>query len=273
MIRKFGVFVMTLGLVLSVSNSVWAGADGTCASESACCSGEKLGGGDMANKAATTCSDEQKAECAAAGKTCGESCSSADKLGGGDTAKKMAAATDTKAQYSLGDKVADFTVVDAKTGEEQSLSKLAGENGTLIVFWNQECPWVTGPRGAEKRIQALAAKVKEQGVSTILIDAGVNNTPESIKAHAETLTAPLLMNRDSSVAAKFNAQYTPHTFVLDKNMNLVYEGAFDVKRDGTYADYAAQAIADVVAGRTPAVQSAKGTGCSIKWAKGARPQS
>jgi hypothetical protein len=269
---------MTLGLALGVSTSVWA--DGACTREAASCSGEKaaacgtaakLGGGDMANKA-VTCSAEQKAECAAAGKSCAESCSQADKLGGGDAAKKMASATDIKAQYSLGDKVADFAVVDAKTGEEQSLSKLAGENGTLVIFWNQECPWVTGPRGAEKRIQALAAKVKDQGVATILIDAGVNNTPESIKAHAETLTAPLVMNRDSSVAAKFNAQYTPHSFVLDKDMNLVYEGAFDVKRDDTYADYAAQAIADVVAGRTPAVQSAKGTGCSIKWAQGAKPQ-
>jgi thiol-disulfide isomerase/thioredoxin len=269
MIRKFAVLVASVGLALALTTGSWAE---TCGAEKAAsCSAEKAAA-CSAEKAAG-CSGEKMAACAGdKAEGCPVAKAAAEKLGGGDTVATDKAATAAKKFYDLGDKISDFTAVDVRTDQEVTLSKLAGEKGTVIIFWNQSCPWVVGPRGAEERIKAFAAKYKEQGVNTIAIDAGIDNTIEAVKEHAAGHNLTLLVNRDSSIAAKFNASYTPQTYVLDKDMKLVYRGAFDVRRGETYADYAAQAVEDVIAGREPAVKEAKGTGCTIKWAPGSKPQ-
>lgn len=277
MIRKFAVVVASLGLALALTTGSWAetcGADkaASCSAEkAAACSAEKAAG-CSADKAAG-CTAEMAAGCGGdKAEGCPVAKAAAEKLVGGDMVAADKAVKSAKKFYELGDKIADFSAVDIRSDKEVALSKLAGEKGTVIIFWNQSCPWVVGPRGAEERIKAFAAKYKEQGINTIAIDAGIDNTIESIKGHAAGHNLTLLANRDSSIAAKFNASYTPQTYILDKDMKLVYRGAFDVRRGDSYADYAAQAVEDVIAGREPAVKEAKGTGCTIKWAPGSKPE-
>lgn len=176
--------------------------------------------------------------------------------------------------YDLGDTVSDFTLLHVQSGEQKSLSELAGEKGTVIIFWNQSCPWVFGsPRACQDDVVEFAAKYAEKGVNTVLIDAGIENTVEEIKEYAEEtgLTVPLLVNRDSSLAAKFRASYTPESFILNSDKVLVYKGAYHVMRGDSWHNTSADAVEDIIAGQLPAVQQARGRGCTIKWAPGSRP--
>lgn len=175
------------------------------------------------------------------------------------------------ASYTLGSKVADFKAVHAQTGETKSLSDIDGDKATVIIFWNQECPYVTGSNGADKAVMNFVKEYADKGVSVIGIDAGVNNSEESITAYSKNLNFPLLMNRDSSLAAAFHAKYTPHTFVLDADHKLVYAGAFHTGNGDKIRTHTQNAVDDILAGNEPVVKEAKGVGCGIKWAPGSRP--
>lgn len=178
--------------------------------------------------------------------------------------------------YKVGDKAADFTAKQAQTGAEKSLADLKGEKATVVVFWNQNCPYVEGSdAAAADRVAAMSAAYKSQGVNVIAVDAGSNNSADSIAEYAKDKPFPVLINSDSKVAAAFGAEYTPHTFVLDSNLNVVYKGGFDsgAKKDATghVEPWAENAVKDVLAGKAVAAPEKKGTGCSIKWADGAKP--
>lgn len=303
MFKKLGIFAMSMAMTLAASGA-WAGSGCTASKEVAnksadCamkCSGKGLVGGDYDNKMGT-CPVAGKEKMAACAASCGDkaakqvvggdydnkaaSCTAtcgdkeAKQMVGGDYEKKVVN-TETAAKsspfYQLGDKIQDATLMHAQSGEQKKLSDLAGKNGTVLIFWNQNCPWCEGPRGSADRISAFTKKYQEKGVSTLLIDAGVDKEVKEIVDYSKKQVFPVLVNRDSSLAAKFNASYTPEVFILDKDMKLVYRGAFDVKRGDNVANYAEQALQDVLDGRTPAVQEARGTGCTIKWAPGARPE-
>lgn len=213
----------------------------------------------------------EKGTCSMSAEACsGMKKAESTSIPGGGEAKAAAAG------YKVGDKAADFTAKHAQTGADKSLADLKGEKATVVVFWNQNCPYVEGgDAAAAERVAALAKAYKDKGVSVVAIDAGSNNSAGSITEYAKDKPFPVLINADSKVAAAFGAEYTPHTFVLDANMNVVYKGGFDsgAKKDasGNVEPWAENAVKDVLAGKPVAVTEKKGTGCSIKWADGAKP--
>ena len=225
----------------------------------------------MAGKTDKAACTAEKSGCgsAEAGCTMKKDAESVSVPGGGEA--KAAASG-----YKVGDKAADFTAKHAQSGQDKSLADLKGEKATVVVFWNQNCPYVEGSdASAADRVAAMSKTYKDQGVSVIAVDAGANNSPEAITDYAKDKPFPVLINSDSKVAAAFGANYTPHTFVLDSNLNVVYKGGFDsgATKDasGNVEPWAENAVKDVLAGKPVAVTEKKGTGCSIKWADGAKP--
>lgn len=173
--------------------------------------------------------------------------------------------------YDLGDVVSPFTALHAQSGSEKSLSDVAGSKATVVIFWNQNCPYVEGANGAASSIAEFADKYKDQGVSVVAIDAGSNNSPDTITEYAKSKSFPVFINADSTLAAKFNATYTPNTFILDKDMKLVYKGAFYTGSGDSRVIHAENATKEILEGKTPTVTSTTGVGCSIKWAGGKKP--
>ena len=177
--------------------------------------------------------------------------------------------------YQVGSKVSDFELMNTKAGEKSKLSKLAGEKGTMLIFWNQNCPYV---QDCVERVDAFQKEFSAKGINVVAIDAGTNNKEEAIQKYAKNRMFPVLANPDSKVAAKFGATRTPEVFLLDKNMTVQYHGAFDsgtynnsgaeIKEVKTYAKDAANAV---LAGNEPEVKSTKAFGCSVKYADGVKP--
>ena len=95
---------------------------------------------------------------------------------------------------------------------------------------------------------------------------------ENMKAHAEELgyKSPYVVDEGAELANAFGARTTPHVFLFNKEMNLVFKGAIDDNykdKDAVSKTYLRDAITNLVAGNTidPAVSEAKG--CSIKRIK------
>jgi hypothetical protein len=76
----------------------------------------------------------------------------------------------------------------------------------------------------------------------------------------------VLLDRAQSVADQYFAQTTPHFFVIDQHGILRYQGAFDDltfrQREPT-RHYLVEAVAALLAGRLPDLQTTPAYGCTI----------
>ena len=156
-------------------------------------------------------------------------------------------------------------------GEQHSLASLAGSNATVVVFTCNGCPTV---RAYEERLMALQEAWRSLGVRVIGINANnaflspTDTFEEMVKrADERKFNFPYLKDDDRTVAKAFAAVCTPHAFVLDSNLTVVYSGRIDDSRVGdkiTSRDLES-AVADIVAGRPVTVGRTEPFGCSIVW--------
>ena len=78
---------------------------------------------------------------------------------------------------------------------------------------------------------------------------------------------PYLKDEEGTLAKAFGAVCTPHAFVVDAEMRVVYGGRIDDSRMGdtiTSKDLES-AVEDIVAGRPVRVPRTDAFGCAIVW--------
>ncbi len=152
-----------------------------------------------------------------------------------------------------------------------TLASLSGANGTVIVFWSNQCPWVDK---YEDRVLALASNVSNEAIAFIFVNS---NDPSAFPEESREVSAEraadysyvhYLMDPGSEVAVAFGAQRTPHVFVFDGGGALVYEGAID-DSPGDPSDvqeaYLENVLTALVQGQAPSVASTRSFGCTIKF--------
>ena len=150
---------------------------------------------------------------------------------------------------------------------------VAGENGTLIMFICNHCPYVIAILDRIKRdaddLQALGI-----GVAAICSNDAVRCPADSFDnmvkmAAAEGFAFPYLHDEDQSVARAYDAACTPDFFGFNGQKGLQYRGRLDASRaqagqSGLRRDLY-EAMHDVAkTGRGPKDQTPS-MGCSIKW--------
>ena len=162
-------------------------------------------------------------------------------------------------------------------GQKSSLESLNQENGLVVVFSCNTCPFVIGGGsfgGWEKVYNEYAQMAKEKKIGFVLInsneakrDAGDNMKDMIERAKEKKYSMPYLMDNDSKLANAFGAKTTPHIFMFTKDMELVYKGSidnsWDSKRDED-VPYLKNAMEQLVSGRKISTPSSAPKGCSIK---------
>jgi peroxiredoxin len=156
-------------------------------------------------------------------------------------------------------------------GEQHSLSSLAGQTATAVVFVGNGCPTV---RAYEDRLMVLQEAHCSSGVRVVAINANNQHLspPDTLSEMVKRATErrfnfPYLKDADGAVARRFGAICTPHAFVLDAELKVVYSGRIDDSRVGdkiTSQDLE-NALADLVAGHPVAVRRTDPFGCAIVW--------
>ena len=164
----------------------------------------------------------------------------------------------------LGSVLGNFELKDL-AGNTHTLEQYRGKV-VVIEMASQHCPW---SRGADPHLVELSQKYADDGVVFIGIDSHNDTSVEAIKAYAEEhgKSYTILKDEGNKYADAIGAKVTPEIYVVDKEGNLRYHGAFDDrgkpedKGENAYTD---KAIAAVLAGETPDPARVRAWGCTIK---------
>lgn len=171
----------------------------------------------------------------------------------------------------IGQRVANFTLPDAASGNAVSLYDFAGKRGAALVFLGTECPignlYLT-------RIQELADRYEPRGIVVLGIYSDRDTTAEQIVEHAREhgLRIPLLRDEAHQVADQVEAARTCEVLLLDGRARLRYRGAIDdqyrlgVAKQQPDAHYLADAIEALLAGGEIATAATSVFGCPIQRA-------
>lgn len=156
------------------------------------------------------------------------------------------------------------------SGREITLKDSKKENGLLVVFSCNTCPFVVKSEIAIKEIgkQASDSKVGYVLVNSNEAQRGMEDSFEEMKKYAvkQAYDFSYVEDINSEVADAFGATRTPQSFLFDKNLKLVYKGAFTDDTDPQKATklYLRDAVTAVREGKEVLVSSTKSIGCTIK---------
>lgn len=163
----------------------------------------------------------------------------------------------------------DYKMLDV-SGKEVTLAEIKKENGLLVIFSCNTCPYV---KLSETRIKEVAAFSKRNKIGVILINSNeaqrdAEDSLDEMKkyATAQNYDFNYVVDKNSQLANAFGATRTPHVFLFDKNA-LVYRGAIDDNiKDAAEAKehFLKDAIVAVGSGKAVKINSTKSVGCSIK---------
>lgn len=171
----------------------------------------------------------------------------------------------------FGWKAPDFNLPGVD-GARYDLARARGENGLLVMFICNHCPYVKSIR---ERIIRDTLELKAHGINSIAI---MSNDPAdyeedsfaNMKAIAQQYGYPFpyVIDETQRVAKDYGAVCTPDFFGFNASMELQYRGRLDASRKEAAADAPRDlfnAMLQVArTGQGPREQIAS-MGCSIKW--------
>jgi hypothetical protein len=164
------------------------------------------------------------------------------------------------------------------SGNNYSLNDLMKEKGLLVIFSCNGCPFVVGSEGSEGwegRYEEVRSLASSNGIGMALINSNeakrekgddLNSMKTRAKEHGFEKCSYLL-DENSAVANAFFARTTPHVYLFDNNLKLVYKGAIDDNVDDSKKvkePYLKEAIKNLAAGKKIKPEETKPVGCSIK---------
>ena len=158
------------------------------------------------------------------------------------------------------------------SGNQITLNEIKGENGTLIIFSCNTCPWVIR---WEDRYVEIANSYLKKGIGMIAINSNVarfngDDSLYKMKKHAKEkkYNFPYAQDPKAKLAYAFGATKTPHVYLFDDKDNLVYRGAIDDNArdaDAVEEPFLSNAIDQLLAGQKIEKSTSKAIGCSIKF--------
>jgi peroxiredoxin len=163
-------------------------------------------------------------------------------------------------------------------GRGYSLATAAEDNGLLVIFSCNTCPFVVGREGKsegwEGRYNEVYAAAKSAGIGAVLVNSNEAkrkdvDSMEEMQKHAKEngYQMPYVVDENHQLADAFGARTTPHVFLFDSKMQLVYTGAIDDNVDAADAvkePWLINAMRAVARGQEVPVAESKPIGCSIK---------
>ena len=171
----------------------------------------------------------------------------------------------------------DASIVDFSLpgidGEIWTPEKARGENGLLVMFICNHCPYVKSIRD---RLVRDTGELVDHGVNSVAI---MSNDPaeyeedsfENMQKVADEFGFPFpyLLDESQQVAKAYGAVCTPDFFGYNKSLQLQYRGRLDASRKEAAADDVKRDLFDAMkqvaqTGRGPD-QQVPSMGCSIKW--------
>jgi hypothetical protein len=142
---------------------------------------------------------------------------------------------------------------------------LSDYRGQIVIvnFWSAECPH------SERFDTDITTCLAGWGAEVVLLSiaSNANEPDEMLTAVACRRKIPVLLrDADQTVADRYEAQTTPHAFLIDRKGILRYRGAVDdvaFRQRVATKFYLKDAVEALLAGRLPEVTEVKPFGCTI----------
>ncbi len=158
-------------------------------------------------------------------------------------------------------------------GKIYNLASCRGENGLLIMFICNHCPYV---KAIIDRIIRDTKELKKSGLNAVAI---MSNNPDEYEADSfgnmqkiakeMDFPFPYLVDETQEVAKAYGAVCTPDFFGYNANLELQYRGRLDASRkESADADVKRdlfEAMHQVATTGQGPKQQSPSIGCSIKW--------
>ena len=158
------------------------------------------------------------------------------------------------------------------SGKDLSLSDIKGENGTLVIFSCNTCPFVIQ---WEDRYVTIAEKYMPKGIGVIAVNSNANRFDGSdsfekmVKNEKKNkYNFPYAQDQKSILARSFGATKTPHVYLFDEKDKLVYRGAIDDNSrnaNNVEEPYLTNALDQLLNDKSIQKPVSKAIGCSIKF--------
>ncbi|MBL4657833.1 MAG: thioredoxin family protein [Flavobacteriales bacterium] len=160
------------------------------------------------------------------------------------------------------------------SGESYSLSDLTKENGLLVIFSCNTCPFVLA---WEDRYAEIASMCEKENIGMVAVNSNeakrqgesMDDSMDAMKIHAEEkgYKFKYILDIESELAKAFGATKTPQIFLFDKGLSLKYTGAIDDNlKDASKVEnhYLLQALGNLVNNKEIDPDTTPALGCSIK---------
>ena len=167
----------------------------------------------------------------------------------------------------------------AADGTTINLSDYKGK--TVVLEWtNHECPYVVKHYDKSSNIPKLQKDATAKGVVWLQVissapgkQGNVDGTT-AIKLNEKRGATPTntILDADGTIGKLYNAQTSPHIFIVNPEGTLVYKGGIDSIKTANEADipkakpYVKEALEALAAGKAVPNPSTAPYGCSIKYA-------
>jgi peroxiredoxin len=145
------------------------------------------------------------------------------------------------------------------------LHRLSDYRGRIVIlnFWSCECPH---SERADKAIMAMMVQWQDD-VVMLSIASNRSENANALKNAAEARHLPtVLIDAQCFVADMFEAQTTPHVYLIDREGILRYKGAVD---DATFRKrtpsrfFLDEAVESLLEGHLPTLTESPAYGCTI----------
>jgi len=181
-------------------------------------------------------------------------------------------AGDKNTKLEIGEKAVLTDVKMQDVSEENvSLKEAMEENGLLVLFSCNQCPFVLRWENRYAGIKALADKNK---VGMIVLNSNYqkrdgDDSFEAMqqKAKDKGYNFYYVLDKESRIANAFGGQTTPHVFLFDGEFKLAYKGAIDdsyKSAEEVKQAYLKNAISSLGNGENVTIAETKPVGCGIK---------
>lgn len=173
----------------------------------------------------------------------------------------------------LGSLAPAFSLLDTISGNQVSFDAAKGQNGTIVLFICNHCPYVIH---VNRQLVDIANEYAANGINVIAINSNdvekyPDDRPELMRFAAKLLQYPFpyLYDATQDVAKAYDAACTPDIYVFDSHDRLYYRGRLDDARPGNNKQVTGKelrmALDLLILGEPPMTHQFPSAGCNIKW--------